>query len=178
MKTLLLPILLLMLSPLAQSADTRGGRPFSVTVVPAHSSAESRRINIQDKSTRPFHVALTNVSARPQWVFETWNSWGYQAISFEFTMSDGRKAVASTKEQAFTRNFPSTFLLSPGEQYIYTVSLDNKWDIRPMPEKGESNLTLKAIYQISTSPEATEQGVWTGRIESKPYKISLWRSDS
>jgi hypothetical protein len=93
-------------------------------------------------------------------------------------MSDGRKAVASTKEQAFTRNFPSTFLLSPGEQYIYTVSLDKKWDIRPMPEKGESNLTLKAIYQISTSPEATEQGVWTGRIESKPYKISLWRSDS
>jgi hypothetical protein len=178
MKTLLLPILLLMLSPLAQSADTRGGRPFTVTVVPAYSSAESRRINIQEKNARPFYVVLTNISVHPQWVFESWNSWGYQAISFEFTVSDGRKTVASKKPQRFTRNFPATFLLSPGEQYIYAIRLDKEWDIRPMPEKGESRVSLKAIYQISTSPEAAEKGVWTGRIESKPYNVSLWRSDS
>jgi hypothetical protein len=59
---------------------------------------------------RDFYVLLSNVSKQPQTVWEDWNSWGYQAISFELTTADGKKHVLSKRQQDFTKNYPSTLV--------------------------------------------------------------------
>ena len=123
---------------------------------------------------REFYVVLTNLSAKPQAVFEDWNSWGYQTISFEFTTRAGQKIVVSKREADFVRNFPSTFLIQPGEHQVFAIRLDKYWEAKPaLPKANEMPINLKAIYQVSPTPEATKAGLWTGRIESHDYNLSL-----
>ncbi len=122
---------------------------------------------------------LTNASKDAQPVFEYWNSWGYQNVSFEFTMPDGKKLVVSKRPQDFTRNFPSTFLIPVGEHRVYAIRLDKQWETRPeLAADAETQITLKAIYQVTATPESSEHKVWSGRIESKPYNFTLrhWRT--
>ena len=42
-----------------------------------------------------FYVVLSNISRKPQPVWETWNSWGSRSISFELTMPEGQKILIS-----------------------------------------------------------------------------------
>src|SRR5215467_6891522 len=77
---------------------------------------------------REFYVLLSNVSKQPQTVWEDWNSWGYQTISFEITTAGGTRYFLSKRRQAFTRNFPSTVLVEPGEHVVYPVQLDQWWE--------------------------------------------------
>ena len=93
-------------SPLFLSVvpETSHGEPFGSTIEMAHGKP------------RDFFVVLTNVSAERQAVWEYWNSWGYQTVSFELTTEDGKKFVVSRRQEEFTRNFPSTFLIERGEQ--------------------------------------------------------------
>jgi hypothetical protein len=69
---------------------------------------------------------FTNVSSEPQAVWEYWNSWGYQTISFELTTVGGKRFLVSKPQEDFTRNFPSTFLIEPGEHQVYAIPLDQK----------------------------------------------------
>jgi hypothetical protein len=119
-------------------------------------------------------VVLTNVSKETQPIFEGWNSWGYQAISLEITMPDGKKAILSVSDQDFTRNFPSTFHILPGEHQVFPIRLDKSWEMNPSITFAlETAITLKAIYEITESPESKKQHVWTGRVESKPCQLTL-----
>src|SRR5258708_39482375 len=97
--------------PPASPSQSLGHSPFLVSVVPTRSFAEpfGRGISIAKKSPGSFYVILTNVSKEPQAAFEAWNSWGYQAVSFEVRTADGHPFAISKKPQGFTRNFPSTF---------------------------------------------------------------------
>jgi hypothetical protein len=157
----------------AQSTDTPKG-PFSLAVVPTSSHSEGGSITMAQNKPRDFYVVLTNVSKEPQGVWENWNSWGYQAISFVFTTVDGSKIVVSKRQQAFTRNGPSTFLIQPGEHQVYAIRLDKEWGAHPMLSRAdEMPITLKAVYEVSPTPEATQYSVWTGRIESGSYKFTL-----
>jgi len=123
---------------------------------------------------RVFYLVLTNVSGEPQSVWEHGNSWGYRNISFEFTSANGRKAVVSEAAQGFTMNVPSTFLIQAGEHQVYSIELDKWWEAHPaVPKVDEMPITLKAIYEVSSTPQATERKVWTGRVESKSYKLTL-----
>ncbi len=125
-----------------------------------------------------FYVVLTNVSKVAQPVFESWNSWGYQAVSFEFTTADGRKFHRLKDDQIFTRNFPSTFLIPPGEHQVFPIRLDKQWLVSPdfaSAKNDETPIVLTAVYRVGISPEAGKQQVWTGRIESKSYQVNLWR---
>ena len=123
---------------------------------------------------REFYVVLTNVSKGPQSIWEYWNSWGYQAISFELTTADGKKFVLSKKQEEFTANFPSTFIVEPGEHQVYPIRLDEWWETHPaLPKRDEMPITLKAVYEVTPTPEATEYKVWTGRLESHSYNFSL-----
>ena len=123
---------------------------------------------------RAFYVVLTNVSAEPQAVWEYWNSWGYQTVSIELTTVDSRKYLVSRRQEDFTRNFPSTFLIEPGEHQVYAIRLDQEWDTHPsLPKAAETPITLKAIYEVVPTPEAAQYKVWTGRLESRTYKFNL-----
>jgi hypothetical protein len=122
----------------------------------------------------PFYVVLTNVSSERRAVWEYWNSWGYQTISFELTTVDGKKFLVSKRQEEFTRNFPSTFLVEPGEHQVYAIRLDQWWETHPtLPKTDEMPITLKAAYKVSATPEAAQYKVWTGRVESRAYNFKL-----
>jgi len=71
-------------------------------------------------------------------------------------------------------NFPGTFLVPPGEHRVYAIRLDHEWETKPaLGGDPETPITLKAIYEVTVTPEATEHKVWTGRVESKPYNFTL-----
>jgi hypothetical protein len=129
------------------------------------------------------YLVLTNVSDTPQPVFEFWNSWGTNYISIEITTADGKKSIAAYRG-AFTVNYPSTFLILPGEHQIYPIRLDGWWAPQPeLPKQESMPVTLKAIYNLQpANPDATKgtdewnktiRSVWVGRIESKEYNVTL-----
>jgi hypothetical protein len=161
-------------NPKAESTVQKS--PFSLSVVSERSQVEPSGSNIAMAHDKPgkFYVVFTNVSAEPQAVWEYWISWGYQTVTFELTSEDGRKFLVSKRPHGFTRNFPSTFLIEPGEHQVYAIRLDEWWEAHPaLPKAAEFPITLKAIYEVLPTPEAVEYKVWTGRIESRTYKLKL-----
>jgi hypothetical protein len=42
-----------------------------------------------------------------------------------------------------------------------------------VPKSDEMAIKLKAIYEVSATPEATQYKVWTGRLESHIYSFTL-----
>jgi len=154
--------------PVAKAQETSRS-PFSLSIVPGIGG-----ITMAKNKPREFYVVITNVSGGPQSIWQYWNSWGYQAISFELTTADGKKFVLSKKQEEFTRNFPSTFVVEPGEHQVYPIKLDEWWETHPaLPKTDEMPITLKAVYEVSTTPEASQYKVWTGRLESHGYNFSL-----
>ncbi len=148
--------------------------PFSLVVVPTTSTGEGGTITMAHRMPRDFYVVLTNDSQETQAVWESWNSWGYQAISFELTTTEGKKFVVSRRQEDFTRNFPSTFLVKPGEHQVLAIRLDERWQTHPtLPKRDEMPVTLKAVYEVPPTAEATKYKVWTGRIESRIYNLTL-----
>ncbi len=157
-------------------ADT--ALPFSISLVPTSSHEEplGRGISIAKKSPGYLYVVLTNISSQSQVVFEDWNSWGYQSVSFEGQAADGRRFVISRKSHPFTMNFPSTFIVPAGEHMVYAIALDDEWKAVPSVPIADATpilVTLKAIYEVKPSPEATKGEVWTGRLESHSYQVKL-----
>lgn len=148
--------------------------PFSLTIVPTFNANGNGSIEMARKDSRDFYVVLTNVSSEPQPIWESWNSWGYQAISFELATSDGKKYIISRGPEGFTRNFPSTFLVAPGEHQVYAIHLDKRWVARPaFPKADEMPITIKAIYELQSTQEASQYKVWIGRVESHVYNFAL-----
>lgn len=150
--------------------------PFSLSVVPqtSHEEPFGNSIQMARNKAREFFVVLTNISPETQPVWEYWNSWGYQNVSFEITTADGKKFVLSKRQEDFTRNFPSTFLIAPREHQVYAIRLDDWWETHPpLPKADEMPIKLKAIYEVSPTPEAAQYHVWTGRLESRSYKLTL-----
>jgi hypothetical protein len=149
--------------------------PFSLAVVPSRSFGDRGMIAMSHgKPPQDFYVVLTNVSKEPQSVWELWNSWGYQTISFELTTANGKKFALSRAPEGFTKNNPTTFEVQPGEHQVYAIHLDKGWVSEPAcPKDDEMPITLKAVYQASPTREATEHKVWTGRVESHAYSLML-----
>jgi hypothetical protein len=73
-------------------------------------------------------------------------------------------------------NYPSTFLIPAAEQQVYAIRLDKRWVMHPkLGGDTEIPVSLKAIYRVGSTPEATKNKVWVGRVESKAYDFTLWR---
>src|SRR5580692_1895506 len=66
---------------------------FTVSVVPTACSLTSCTISMAHNMPWIFYVVLTNISDKPQVVWEDGNSWGYRVISFELGTSNGQKIV-------------------------------------------------------------------------------------
>jgi len=148
--------------------------PFSLAVVPSRSFGDGGIISMSHDRPQDFYVVLTNVSGESQVVWELWNSWGYQTISFELATANGKKFVLSKRPEAFTRNNPTTFAVQPGEHQVYAVHLDKWWVSNPAFTKAdEMPITLKAVYQVPPTRETGEHKVWTGRVESHSYHFTL-----
>jgi len=148
--------------------------PFSLAVVPSRSFGDGGSISMSHDKADEFYVVLTNVSGEPQVTWELRNSWGYQTISFEVTTANGKKFVLSMGPEEFTKNNPTTFAVQPGEHQVYAIHLDKWWVSNPaFPKADQTPITLKAVYQVSPTREASEYKVWTGRVESHSYHLRL-----
>jgi hypothetical protein len=112
MKLTLVIFLVFALFGIPQSVSST--TPFSLAIVPTTSLREGGGISMARNAPEEFYVVLRNISGVPQAVWETSNSWGFQTISFEFVTAGGRKTVVSQREQIFTANVPSTFIIQPG----------------------------------------------------------------
>ncbi len=136
--------------------------PFSISIVP------------ETNHVQPFGGSTAMASPETQAVWEDWNSWGYQNVSFELVTENGKKVLLSKRQAEFTTNFPSTFLIEPRENQVYDIRLDEEWKAQPtLAKSDEMAITLKAIYEVPPTPEAAEYKVWTGRVESRSYKFKL-----
>ncbi|MBV9075833.1 MAG: hypothetical protein JOZ10_19590 [Acidobacteria bacterium] len=130
-------------------------------------------------ATKPFYVVLTNITTEPQRVFESWNMWGYKAIFFEVLTEDGQRAVVSRKDKDFDKNYPSTFIVPPGEQYVYTIEFTKEdWAVVPTLRLSKAEpvvVHFKAIYQLNPTQESRipSKRIWIGRVESKDYMLRL-----
>lgn len=161
----------------AHGAEPAVGAPFELSLVPAMSGDDKQLIEISDEKPRTFYVVLSNRSKDAQKVFEDWNSWGAMNISFEITLSDGKKVRLVRRPGIFSPNYPSTFLVAAGEQQIFPIRLDADWQSEPKlkVEAGiENKVSVKAIYEVGESPEGGKAKVWTGKVESKAYDFVLW----
>jgi hypothetical protein len=95
---------------------------------------------------------------------------GYQAISFELITADGKKYVLSKRQQEFTKNYPSTVIIQPGENQVYASRLNESWETHPnLPKAAELPITLKAIYEVSPTPESAQYRVWTGHVRAQRW---------
>ena len=147
---------------------------LTIAVVPTHSDGDTRLIQMANDTRNSFYVILTNNSQSSISTWEAWNSWGYRTISFEAVTADGEKFRISRKPEMFAINLPSSFWLLPGEHQVYPILLNDSWAADPaLPKVGQMQISLTAIYEVSRTPESDQYHVWTGRIESKPYKIAL-----
>jgi len=176
-----------MIIMLALCAQVHAGTPFRVSIVPTKSRTSERSITAAPRDPDTFYVVVTNVSSKAQPVWEGWNSWGYRNVSFALILADGTKHDITRKAQGFTRNFPSTFIIEPGESQVYPIKFDSTWDGLPTlnqqgccatsPVGGSLPIRLRAIYDVETSSEALQQEVWVGRVESPTYDLTLrwWR---
>jgi hypothetical protein len=117
--------------------------------------------------------SLTSPASRSQFGK---NSWGYRAISFEMTTADGKKFVVSRAQEDFTKNAATTFLIAPGEHQVFAIKFDKWWDSHPsLPKADGLHVSRMAVYEVAFTPEATQQKVWTGRLESRTYDLTLRR---
>ena len=105
--------------------------------------------------------------------------WGYRAVSFELLTKDGQSVTVTRKDQDFDKNYPSTFIVPPGEHYVYAIEFtDENWTMAPNLRfsKTESVVVhLRAIYQLTPTRESRELGkkIWVGRSESRDYVFRL-----
>ena len=90
------------------------------------------------------------------------------------TTANGKRFVLSRGLEEFTKNNPTTFAVQPGEHQVYAFHLDKWWVSNPtLPKADEMPVTLKAVYQVAPTREASEQKVWIGRVESHTYQFTL-----
>lgn len=182
MKRILFSLLIFALAGISSSEAPKP--PFPLSIVPEYSSEFGASISMDRQTPKEFYVVLTNISQQPQAVYETWNGWGYHTISFELATSEGRKYVISKRPRDFDKNFPSTYLIKPGEAQVYPIQLDDTWETTPLlPMQKEMQITIKAIYEVSPSrlPRTMVREsfkVWAGRVESHSYDFKFFSGNS
>jgi hypothetical protein len=147
--------------------------PFTLSIVPTGSNSASRFITIASQNPHEFYVVLTNISNEPQSVWETRNSWGSRTISFEFIFGNNPPILVARGPEGFTMNFPSTFVIPPGEHKVYPIRLDKWWDTAGIPKSDETPVIVRTIYEVPNTPEASQYKVWVGRVESPKYELTL-----
>ena len=122
------------------------------------------------------HVIVSNASAQAQRIWQDWNSWGYYALSFELNDDAGHKWVVQRHPNAiFTRNLPSWWVVEPHGFIVVNVYFGDKklWEAFPYPEHGSRTVSMRAVLDISPTPESAKYGAWTGRIISNPQTVVL-----
>ena len=148
---------------------------LSISVVVA-SHEEPARIVYANVNSH-FHVLLSNLSGAPLKIWEQDNSWGYSALSFEFTDEGGKTWVVRRTGTIFTMNIPASWVVEPHGHLVLDVYFgdEKSWERFPWPDKGSRAVTMRAIYAVEPTPESARYGVWTGRAVSSARTVVFSR---
>lgn len=102
------------------------------------------------------------------WDFD--NSWGWHTISLQLKRTDSNKEFRLTKlkQIGWTINYPGFIEIPPTEDYkLYLFPREKGWEAeQDISELGHWPLTVKAVLEISETPEAGEFGIFVGKVES------------
>ena len=159
---------------LSATEQVHSSEALSVAIVPAKSTASGQIIATALNRPQPFYVVVSNSSKGPAAIWEYWNSWGYQSISFEVTLPDGKSLLLSRREENFTRNFPSSFFVETGESQVFPIELDTRWkNQKALSGACDKQVKLRAMFHIESSSDATASQVWSGNARSKLYDVTL-----
>jgi hypothetical protein len=117
-------------------------------------------------------VVLSNTSSTDVRVWQTGNQWGDTALSFE-VLHNGLVLRIVRREQEYTRNVPSSFVLPVKSRHEWPFDLgDGDWDAEtPIDQVAGRHTQLVAVYDVPTTPEALNHGVWTGQLRSEPVLL-------
>jgi hypothetical protein len=138
--------------------------------VPVLAPGKERSVVAFDRYSH-FPVILTNTSDKPQRIVTDDNSLGDHALSFEITDTSGKKSVAQRFTRLYTKNMLHWWILQPQESLVLDVYFaDLRWQGFPHPARyGDSEtVTMRAVFEIKSSEVPPQNGLWTGRIFSKP----------
>lgn len=122
-------------------------------------------------ATSNFHVVITNVSDKPQ---KVWDDGDH--LSFIFTDTHGKKWTCDHMPMPETKPRGVWWLLEPHDTLVIDVDFKDGnwhgWRGFPVPE-GEFFLgTIQAVF-IGVN-DAPANGLWTGRVVSKPKLIRFY----
>jgi hypothetical protein len=186
----LLPILLVLIlgNPFIAENSTLQGKKHSVEtdgelsvgIVPTSSHHKyGKAIELYWLKSH-FYVVITNISNQGLNIWKEWSSWGWDNLSFALKSADDKSMIITRNmKRAWTKNYPDTFHLRPGEKYVLEVNFFNgtwisngeKIDAVNWPKAGK----LTAIYQIKSDDKTKELRVWTGRVNSTEKKYDFWK---
>ena len=128
----------------------------------------------------PFHVILTNATNHNLVVWQSWCSWGYFNLSFEFKGKDGQIIkVEKDTRVTFTKNGPAEFVVLPGCAYTFAVDLRGSNTEWTNVQALHGAMTMQAIYKNSNKvPDAVQKQlkpVWTGQVKSQSIPVMISR---
>ena len=163
--------LAILFSPLAWSAKPQ--ETWTLRIVPTQSSPE-RGISLDNASKGSvFYVVLTNISQSDLAVWREWCSWGYDNLSFDIRLSDGRTFHVKKKPQDYKKDWPDSYLVKKGTHFVISVRFDELWEGFPEDWRSQE-VRIKAIYKIERDQDSQRLKVWTGQMESTELTATLF----
>jgi hypothetical protein len=153
-----------------------GGNPsgLSIAIIPLKDKGGTSTIDRGGK----FQIVFTNQSDKPILLWSGECQYGYETLSFRIEEGDGMPShmfKPTPGPSAWKNRPPKTIAIPPGETLAWDIGPADffwgrgMWNGVPEPNTGKP-ITLTATLEIKVTGAAKEQGVWTGRVTSKPIK--------
>jgi hypothetical protein len=151
---------------------------MKISIAMRETNDPKSKYSLTGESKIIFFAVIENTGSDSVKLWNDWNSWGYDNLSFEIIDNSGKTSIARRKKAAFTRNFPAVIEIGPGEVIVREVDLLSKtipWTGFPLPRKAERSkpFQMRALYSIKDSKESKELGVWTGAIRSQSHTFTI-----
>jgi len=109
-------------------------------------------------------------------IWQSDNSWGWENLSFILRIENTGTQINITraKTMGWTKNGPGYFEILPGQEIITPVQLTGKsWEAdQTLSIMNNEIVSVKALLNILSTPEAKELDVWIGKAESDWLKVS------
>ena len=113
-------------------------------------------------------VVVQNHSGNELRLWKSSNSWGSRTMSFEVKdVSTGKVFLVERKKLNFTRNVAEWFAVKSGNKHTIRCDLgDDTWTTDPALLIKGKTVQIRSILNIPSTPEAREEGVFIGTLES------------
>lgn len=114
-------------------------------------------------------MLISNTSSEAIRLWESWNSWGWYALSIELKSDlDPRVRIIKRQVRDWTINGPTYLTLAPGESHEIKLDVNDgwwEWD-GDLSELRDEPLSVRVRYEVGPTPESEKLGVFVGTVLS------------